>query len=365
MSPPLVVMDLRLWRDGGIGTYVRALWRRLPGALPEARLHGLASRASRDEIDGACSVVGAGVYSPGEQLALRRAIPREAVAVFSPHVNLPLFGSFRRLVTVHDAFGLVPELRAQWRLDKALHVRLLFQGVARLADHVLVPSAFTRSELQRRLPELRAPVTVIPNGVEEAWFSPPRAEAQVGPPTVVAVGNLKPHKNLARLLAAFSRVQDQVPHTLVLVGRQEGFASSPALSGADLQRLGPRLKLTGKLSDAAVRAEVARADLLVYPSVYEGFGLPPLEAMAAGTAVLVSREASLPEVAGDAAAYCDARSTEAMAAALLRLLRSPDERAALVARGREHARRYTWDATARVTAEVLRGLLRRRQDAGG
>ncbi len=357
---PLVTVDARMLESSGIGTYLRALLPRLLSLLEGVRFRLLGApdmlaRHAFTRADGVeCRALGAGVYSPLEQL--EGALGSRGTTVFwSPHVNVPLAARGRLLVTVHDAFYLEQARALGTRRDTRLYLGALLRGIRRRASGILCPSAFTASELERLLGRFRCPLHVVPNGVDACFFERPAAERPTPKPYLLYVGNLKPHKNLPRTLAAFERVAARVPHDFVLVGGGDPSALLHDLS----PDVAPRVHFLGPLEEASLRVYLSHASGLVLASLYEGFGLPPLEAMALGVPALVSRRASLPEVCGDAALYCDPESIADIADGMARLLLDETTRAALSVRGPERARSLDWDASAALTARVLDDLLRR------
>ena len=175
------------------------------------------------------------------------------------------------------------------------------------------------------------------------------------PPFILAVGVLQPRKNLARLVEAFAAVARSIPHQLVLVGK-EGWAHDELQATIARAGLGSRIVFTGYVPDADLPGFYNAADVFVYPSLYEGFGLPPLEAMQCGTPVIAGDTSSLPEVVGDAGILVDPRDTGKIAAALADLLRDERERARLRELGFERAKRFSWEETARQTVEVYRDV---------
>jgi glycosyltransferase involved in cell wall biosynthesis len=265
----------------------------------------------------------------------------------------------RGVVTVHDvAFlacpGSVPP-KVGARLETVV------RAAVRRADRVIADSAHTRDDAVRLLGVAPERVTVI-HLAAGAAFRPSadpdadrrRLAARYGLrfPYVLYVGTTNPRKNLSRLLDAFAaaRRRADLPHALVLVG-DPGFAHGAVL--AQIERLGLRdaVLLPGFTEEDDMPAIYAAADLLAFPSLYEGFGLPVLEAMSAGCPVLTSPVSSLPEVAGDAAILADPTSVEEIAAGLERGLTDRDLRARLVERGLVRAAGFSWG---RAAAEHLR-----------
>jgi glycosyltransferase involved in cell wall biosynthesis len=198
-------------------------------------------------------------------------------------------------------------------------------------------------------------VVAIPNGVAPRFTAqaPPSMEP-IGdrPLRVLAIGTLQPRKNLLRLLDAVRQVGTHRPVALRVVG-PDGYQAGvirDALGDAG----GVQVEVAGYVADEDLPAEYRAADMLVYPSLYEGFGLPVVEAMACGLPVVTSTKGSLPEVAGDAALIVDPLDEAAIAEAISRLAADDELRRDLSARGRERARRYTWAAAAARLVDVYR-----------
>lgn len=301
-----------------------------------------------------CRELSAGVYSPLEQLQIPRLAPPETGVFWSPNVNVPVVHPGRLLVTVHDAFYFRPPPGVRTRIDKRVYLGLLVRRLRQSADAVLCVSEFTRRELERR-GNWSCPLHVVRSGLEPDWFSKPNGERPWPKPYLLYVGNLKPHKNLPRTLAAFARIAARVPHDFLLIGAGDREAILRVLD----PRIRARVHCLGSFDDEAVKRHVAHASGLVLASLYEGFGLPPLEAMALGVPVLVSRAASLPEVCGEAALYCDPHSIDEIAQGLEKLLCDEPSRRRLASEGPNHARGFSWDDAARGTADILAGMLRK------
>jgi glycosyltransferase involved in cell wall biosynthesis len=188
-----------------------------------------------------------------------------------------------------------------------------------------------------------------------ATVTGPGHPALEGKPYVLAVGTLEPRKNLERLISAWSSLDAnaRAGHVLALVG-PVGWDAAPILAAARDQGA----QLLGRVREEELRALYAGASAFAYPSLYEGFGLPVLEAMAAGAPVLTSNVSSLPEVAGDAALLVDPTDVTAIATGLSRLLSDPALAESLRARGRARAAEFSWERTARETLALLRSIAR-------
>ena len=356
---PLVTIDARMLHATGIGTYVRALVPRVIERLAGARFCLLGDPAELERAGLGSSErvehrrLGAGIYAAGEQPGLLLRTPSDTRVFWSPHVNVPLVGPGRLMVTVHDVFYANPPRGAEPRWDKQLYLGLMHRGLRRRARAIVCDSEFTKRELSRLLGPFRCPLHAVPIGIESSWFQRPSGARPHPAPYVLFVGNLKPHKNLPRTLAAFAEIAERVPHDFLVIGPGDAALVRAAVPS----EVRSRVHFLGIVDDELLKRTMAHASGLVLASLYEGFGLPPLEAMALGVPALVSRAASLPEVCGDAALYCDPDSVSDIARGLLTLLTDDSERTRLVARGLAQARGFDWGSCAERTSEILRGLL--------
>ena len=352
---------------GGVGRYVRALATHLPveAAVDRGAVEFLVAR----HADGQLAAAG---LPPAQTRRLAwpgRLVTRTWVTLRRPGLPGGLLDDLdlvhatsaavpptrgRPLVaTVHDlAFRHYPE--AYPAAGRRYHERSA-RIVADEAARVLVPSEATARDLAELYGVDRGRVTITPLGAEVPP-DPDRAGAErllrdlgVRGPFLLAVGTLEPRKNLPRLLDAFGEAAADVPdHWLVVVG--------PVGWGPRLRPTwdSVRVKLAGPVGDRLLHALYQAADGLAYPSLYEGFGLPVLEAMANGTPVLTSDRSSLPEVAGDAALLVDPLDRAAIAAGLVRLAGDQALRKRLVEAGRRRAAGFTWRATAAATWATYR-----------
>jgi glycosyltransferase involved in cell wall biosynthesis len=360
---PLVAVDARMVEASGVGTYLRNVLRRLVADGPEWRLAllGDPEELARHPWSAAPGVEVVAhrvpLYGLRQQLlpAPVRALAPDLLWV--PHYNVPLAWRGRLLVTVHDLAHLaLPELFG--RGARRAYACLTFAAVRRRAAGLLFVSRFSRDEFHRLVGAPRGVEWTVPNGVGREWFeatASPRAPNER--PYFVYVGNVKPHKNLGRLLTAFGALTEEIPHDLVVAGRRRGFLTGDPEVARRAEGLGERIRFTGFLDSGELRRTVAGAAALVLPSLYEGFGLPALEAMACGRPVLAARAGALPEVCGEAALYCDPRDPDDIAGALRRLAGDGELASRLSAAGAERARRFSWDETAAAVGAAIRELL--------
>ena len=275
---------------------------------------------------------------------------------------LPPTRSARRVVTIYDlSFLSMPEHSS----PKITHV--FAKGVRRFAqqaDAVLTCSQATKSDVVRLLDVSADRVAVAYGAVDEACVALERDAAServaerfgVRRPFILFVSTIEPRKNVPALLRAFGRLAREIPHDLVLAG-PKGWQAEAIFREIDALHLEDRVILTGFITDRAdLAALYSAADLFAFPSLYEGFGLPVLEAMTCGCPVVTADNSSLPEVAGEAALLVDARDVPAIASAMRRVLEDDALRQAMVARGFAQATRFSWEACARRTLEVYKDL---------
>jgi glycosyltransferase involved in cell wall biosynthesis len=291
------------------------------------------------------------------QLAAGRAARRSDVQVLHGlHYELPLRAGLPTVVTVHD---LTLVTHPEWH--EAAKVRYFGWALRRAvaaADRVLCVSATTARDLTEHLGVAAERVDVTPLGTDLVPASDEevallRARAGLDGPYLLGLGTLEPRKDLPTLVRAFAALAAELPHTLVLAGLagwgSDELAGAVAASGA-----AERIRLTGYVPERDKAALLSGADLLVYPSRYEGFGLPVLEAMACGTPVVTTTGGSLPEVAGDAALLVPPGDPEQLAAAVLKLLGDQAAWADQARRGRARAASFTWERCADLTAAAYR-----------
>ncbi len=347
-----VVVDARMLRFSGIGVYVNHVLRALKAMdIP----FSFAANQWTEELDGTPPDYDfrARVYSIKEQIAFNRLGITADKIWWSPHYNIPVLHRGRLVTTIHDlAHVALPEFFPEWK--KRMYSKLMFEAAARKSHSIICVSKFTADELLRRTPAAPRKVHVIHNGVDERWFQPDHSERPSARPYLLCVGNVKPHKNVQRLIQAFAKIQARHDIDLMLVGRKEGFLAGDTavldLSGVPEGRI----HFTGHVSDSLLRSYYAHAEALIFPSLYEGFGLPPLEAMASGCPVVASHAASIPEVCGEAAIYCDPLSVDDIADKIKLVLDlKGNERLTLLENARTHAARFSWQRCARETWEIL------------
>jgi glycosyltransferase involved in cell wall biosynthesis len=265
--------------------------------------------------------------------------------------NVRLVRGMRVVTTVHD-LGFLHFPQAHTRFQN-IYLRLTTRWAAWAADRVIAISQATADDLVRYTGVDRRRVVVIPHGVAPV-FTPLAKKTMPWARYMVYVGTLQPRKNLARLIEAFARAHTHPDTQLVIAGRA-GWLSEPLAEIARAHGVAERVHLIGFVPDAELPALLAGARAFVFPSLYEGFGMPVLEAMASGAAVLTSTTSALPEVAGEAACLVDPNDVDAIAAGIRRLDGDDGYHGELVAKGFQQAQQFSWTTCAATTLAVLRG----------
>jgi glycosyltransferase involved in cell wall biosynthesis len=276
---------------------------------------------------------------------------------FSPLAQVPWRCPCPSLVTVLDLAAWSHPSFFPWR--KRLTMKIQARHAIGAAGHLVGISEATATDLAQRFRLDPARITVVPLGCGERFFNPAPAEpgtilSTLPESYVLYLGQVQPRKNLLRLIAAFERVlkaHPDLPHHLVLAGGL-GWQNEAIYRVASHSAVADRIQFLDYVPDAQVPTILAGADVLALVSLWEGFGLPALEAMAAGTAVLTSNCSSLPEVVGDAGVLVDPENEVAIADGLARLLLDDGLRAQCEQRGRERARGFTWERTARAILDA-------------
>jgi glycosyltransferase involved in cell wall biosynthesis len=356
---------------GGIGTYIRNLVPALVGQDPSLQVTLFHSRFASpevperwmrdhwvEELPGSIRTL----YPRWDTLG-RPALPAslrslDIVHATNPVAIPPTAEGQRLVVTVHDlAFEHFPSLFPRpWRMLYRLGLR----AAVKRADAILTPSRNTAEDIVSRTKVDPRKLHVVPLAAslpaDDLDVGETLARLKVRPPYVLFVGTIEPRKNLVRLVRAYRRVASTgVPHALVLAGplgwHHESLMREIALEGPG------EIMMTGSLAPEELDAVYRAADVFVYPSLYEGFGLPVVEAMVRGIPTIASNTSSVPEVCGDAAIGVNPRSIREIAAAIESLCTDVDLAEKLAARGRVRAERFSWDETARLTLGVYEQVL--------
>lgn len=273
--------------------------------------------------------------------------------LFVPAHTIPLYLPKATVTTIHDVgflrfpelYGWAERLYQQWSLNQAI----------RSATKIIVPSEFTRQELLSLTAVDPDRVTVVHHGFAASSVAVSHPVPSVPTPYVFFVGRLERKKGIVEFLHAFRQFLDATksPHHFVAAG-MPGYGYEGILETIQQLQLGDRVILLGYVDLAMVQRLRQGSAAFVFPSHYEGFGLPILEAFADGVPVLASTSGSIPEIAGSAAQLADIHDTQAWAAGLQKVLFSPDDRRRMIAAGHERLQSFTWGRAARQTWQIIK-----------
>ena len=364
-----LTVDVRKAFDAGIGTYIRNVVPRVLDRLgADVQVAAVVAADHPGDFDWLTPTavqrvpVRAAPMGWAEQIELRRRIV-PGTLFWATSLAHPLWRRGPLVATVYDVAQLALGRSEGMPTLVAWAAKAMLTSQRQHASALMAISEFTRGEFIRYVgTPACGGIDVTPLGVDSLWFGAAQGAYAPGErPYFVCVGSVRPHKNIARLLQAFAAVAGRIPHDLVVAGLGSRRGEHSEWHAALPMAVQPRVRFAGFVQEAALRDLVAGADALVFPSLYEGFGLPALEAMAAGCPVLSSDAGALPEVcAGAAAAYFDPRSVEQMGQAMVRHAHlASGERLSIVERGIAHAQRFTWERTADLAAQTIESVLRR------
>ena len=354
-------IDARKLHDFGIGTYIRNLLRQL-ARIDRDTEYVLLSRPDDRE---ALAALGenfravaepSGNYTIAEQVRIPLALARERVTLFhAPHYVLPPLVSCKSVVTIHDCVHLMFPQYLPSRMALA-YARMSIGFAARRATRVMTVSESSKRDILRFVDVPADKIDVIYNAYDERFGVEPaeedvvrvRERYQLHDEFVLYAGNVKPHKNLERLIEAFHLVRNRGLDHLKLVLIGDEISKYAALRRAVHQhQLHKYVRFLGYLPEDTLAVMYRLAGVFVFPSLYEGFGLPPLEAMASGTPVVTSNVSSLPEVTGDAAVLVDPLEPQAIADGITSVLTDETLRADLRRKGVARAKQFSWEQSVR------------------
>ena len=277
---------------------------------------------------------------------------------------IPHMGSTPVVATLMDA---IPLSHPQWVSYKYRELKnYMWRRASRWATHVVTISDYSKTEIMIHFGVKEENITSIPLAVDAKWFETPsdqsinavRTELNIPDRFYLCVGTLQPRKNIERVVAAHLALPEAVrsAHPLVIVGRA-GWGCEDLVNALSNNDYGDSIKWLRYVDDKSLKVLTTLASALVFPSLYEGFGLPVLEAMAAGLPVITSTVSSLPEVAGDAALLVDPLDTQAIAAAMMDIVETSHLANELSKKGIERAKLFTWEKTALQTMAVYQKIL--------
>src|SRR3954470_8493256 len=367
-----IAIDARKIRDYGIGTYLRNLLRhlsRLDSTTEYVVLCGAGDCGTLEELGRNFRAVPetAKPYSISEQLRIPLDLRREKIDLFhAPHYVLPPLTPCKAVVTIHDCIHLRFPQYLPNRLGYAYARSSMWMATHR-ANRILTVSEASKRDILRyfRIPDVK--IDVIYNAIDERLGETPTAEEiervreryQLNAPYVLYAGNIKPHKNLERLIEAFHilRQDGDLGHVKLLIIGDEISKYATLRRAVHKYKLHKHVRFFGFVPDKTLAVLYRLARVFVFPSLYEGLGLPPLEAMASGTPVITSDVSSLPEVVGDAALLIDPLNPAAISDAMRRVLMDSELHAELRQKGLRRVREFSWERSVRRVREIYEEVL--------
>jgi glycosyltransferase involved in cell wall biosynthesis len=355
----------------GVGLYTYHLIQAFLANDPSNRYYLFAAQPVElpDAVSTAATVISAShskITTPfWEQVQLPRLLTQTKIDVFhTPNYVAPIFSSIPVVITVHDlSVFLFPEMHPFYRRWRH---QLLFPSSVKRATKIIAVSEQTKQDLATLFPITTDKTVTIYNGLP-VWFnqksnrSLPKLE--LPEQYILFVGTLEPRKNLELMLQSFAQVKQEkyIPHKLVIIG---GNGWGKNLMHAQLQKyhILNEVIFTGHLEHEQLPPIYQGASLLVFPSLYEGFGFPPLEAMACGIPVIASKISSIPEVVGDAGILLDLNNPQPWSKMIYNVLTNQQLQQELRVKGLNRAKQFSWDKTAKFTLAVYEHAARKRFD---
>ena len=358
MTQKTIVIDVRMLNNSGIGVYIEYL----VGGLISAKKYKIILIGNENDINAKFNTNGIyrvinvelPIYSLKEQFYLPFIIPKCDI-FWSPHYNIPLLPivAKKRIVTIHDTYHLA--YSKTLNIFKVLYAKILLNSAVRLSEVVLTDSEFSKSEIIKFTNSIADKINILYVGIDTDRFIKVLSETskialaqrlQLPDKFLLFVGNVKPNKNLSKLLDAFlTTIKDHPEFNLVIVGKKEGFITGDKEVYKLIEQnelLKSHVYFTGYVAVNDLPLIYNLATLLVFPSIYEGFGLPPLEAMACECPVVVSSVASMPEVCGNAGYYINPFESVSISEGIDQVISNDKIRDNLIKLGKARAKEFDW-----------------------
>ncbi|HOJ93271.1 MAG TPA: glycosyltransferase family 1 protein [Dictyoglomaceae bacterium] len=365
---PNLFLDARMIDASGIGTYLQNLIPFLKNQIHVTLLGDPKKIEKFLDIDDLRVIpMKSPIYSPYEQMEFILKF-KDADLFWSPHFNVPIFPikTKKRLVTIHDVFHLA--FGDLYNLFERNYAKILIRSAVKLSDMIITVSNFSKSEIIKYTGIEERKIRVIYNGVDTSIFKRyekeelEKVKEKYNLPAmfILFVGNVKPHKNLRMGLRAFELVLKNIDNLFfVIVGKKEGFIKGDReiFNLLERSKLRERVIFTGFVDKEDLPKIYNLSSLLIFPSLYEGFGLPPLEAMACGCPTVVSHLSSLPEICGDASYYVDPYDLESITEGIERVMGDENLRDTLIQKGFLRVKDFSWEKSAKEHIEAIFELL--------
>lgn len=272
-------------------------------------------------------------------------VSKKVDLLFTPYVSTSIFSPCKKITVIHD---IMPLIIKKYSFIRQWFVRIMMYISMKYADKIITVSKSSMKDLRKFYPEFTEKVFYIYNGVRkfDSSFDSKRFDEKYDFKYILFVGTLQPSKNLLRLIEAYSRIENNIEEKLIIAGGSGWQVANELNELIKKYKLDNRIIFTGYVESEELIALYANATILVYPSLYEGFGFPPLEAMQYGTAVLASDKASIPEVCGDAALFVNPYSADDISEKMTYLCQDNDLIDILIKRGYKQVKKFNWGDSA-------------------
>ncbi|WP_264535684.1 glycosyltransferase family 4 protein [Flavobacterium sp. N1736] len=344
-----LVIDIRLINASGIGTYLKNVIPGILHAFDEVSVLGNTAEIQLFDWSKNVEIIefNAAIYSIKEQIQYPFIVPKCDI-LWCPHFNAPIFSvkADKIVTTIHDAYHLNPSASISYLKKK--YAKILFENAVRKSKIIFTVSEFSKSEILKYTNANPEKLKIVYCGVDKSFFRNVKYKSDLKLPQnyILYVGNIKPHKNLIVLLKAYASFSEEFKskYSLVFVGKKEGFLTEDNqihnfIISNNLQK---HITFTGYIDDSEIPKIYHEARLFVFPSLYEGFGLPILEALASHTKVISSSAASLPEVGGEAVLYFDPDNYLELAGIIKNNIEDSSKNELLFAQGEKQLEKFTW-----------------------
>ena len=356
-----ICIDARWLKHSGIGTYLSEIIPKLIILKPNYHFTVLGNTKSINEIlpNNISNITivdfNAKMYSLTEQVLYSKVIPVDTDLYISTHFNIPLFYSKKIITIIYDLYHLA-NIKFYKNPLKFLYSYIFFKRLTEISEKIICISNFTKSELVKYTNIDSNKVIVIHLGVSEDRFKLDPRPPLYNSKYILFIGNFKPNKNLKNLILSFSLISDLIPHSLILVGKYDGFITNDNDVLLMIQDNSKIMK-TGLVPYNDLKNFIQYADLLVFPSTYEGFGFPPLEAMALGCSTAISDIEVLREVCDENTIYFDPLNPADISKKILLLLNDTVLKESMIESSKSFVRKYNWDNTAHLTVQLIDEVL--------
>lgn len=360
-----LVADLRLINASGIGTYLKNVFPSIIELFEEVVVLGDPEEILKFDWAQKIEIIcfKHEVYLLSEQIYYPFFIPKCDI-FWCPHFNFPLLpiNAKKTIVTIHDVNHIANPKQFSFLIR--LWAKFLYENAVKRSDSILTVSEFSKSEIVKYLNIKKDKINVVFCGVNRSRFNSAEdndKDLNLPKTYFLFVGNVKPHKNLIVLLKAYNNLDNAIKdkYKLVILGAKEGFITkeNKLFDFIESNNLNSYVHFTGYVLDKKIPAIYKNASVFIFPSLYEGFGLPILEAMASGLPVISSSNASLPEIAGDAALFFNPMDANDLLSKITNIVDNEDLKNELIIKGKKRIEKFTWDIVVENHIRIIKNII--------